>query len=84
MNKIFDDFKRSHRVRSQESGVRSQESGVRRKKRKKEEKLPIIVQILFIVNPYIRSFLILNSGLLILKLSKNYHFPRFFLLPPSS
>ncbi|WP_168642354.1 hypothetical protein [Dolichospermum sp. UHCC 0259] len=39
--KISDDF------RSQ--GVRSQESGVRRKK--EEEKSPIFVQILFIVNP---------------------------------
>ncbi|OBQ33854.1 MAG: hypothetical protein AN485_17590 [Anabaena sp. MDT14b] len=50
-------------VKKKESGVRSQESGGRRKK--KEEKSPIIVQILFIVNPYIRSFLILNSDLLI-------------------
>jgi hypothetical protein len=55
-------------VRSQESGVRSQEKEEGRGK-KEEEKSPIIVQILFIVNLYIRSFLILNSGLLILKLS---------------
>ena len=58
MNKIFDDFKRS-----QESGVRSQEK--KRRKKESRKKSPMIVQILFVVNPYIRSFLILNSDLLI-------------------
>jgi hypothetical protein len=77
---ILEEGVRSHRVRSQESGGRKNKE----ERKKKEEKSPMIVQILFILNPYMRNYLILNSGLLILKLSKNYHFPRFFLLTPDS